>query len=305
MIVVKDVSKRLGEKQVLKDVSFHTAPCECLGIIGKNGAGKTTLLNIISGILKQDSGFVRINGSRDIMHDYETLKKMSYVSGTKNQLWTDMKLIYSFESCGRMYGIKKRDFSERLTRLMDIFDIRDCLDKLPMNLSLGQRIRSELVYALLSEPEILFLDEALIGLDVTVKERVMELFAKMKEDRKTTILYTSHNLVEIEKLCDRVILLDEGRIIFDGRVERLMQEYAPEYQVDIGINGDFPDLEDLPVEKYVLDKNVLSVRFDKQKVATSAVINHILNRCQINRIKIIEPNLEDTIKKIYEGKDRL
>lgn len=303
MIIVKDVSKKLGGKEVLKEVSFHIAPNECVGIIGRNGAGKTTLLNIMSGILKQDSGFVRINGCKDTMQDFNTLKCLSYVSGMKAQLWTEMKLIYSFENCGKMYGINSRDFSIRLEELLEVFDIKDCLQEPVKYLSFGQRIRSELVYALLPKPKILFLDEALIGLDVTVKDRIMRIVEKMKENKEVTILYTSHNLMEIEKICDRLILLDKGNILFDGRVERLMKEFAPEYQIDIETEGDFPDLEDLPVEKYGINKNILSVRYDKQKVNTSFVIRHIISRCRVKNVMITEPNLEDTIKKIYERKD--
>ena len=305
MIVVKDVSKKLGGKEVLKEVSFHIAPNECVGIIGRNGAGKTTLLNIMSGILKQDSGFVRINGCKDTMQDFNTLKCLSYVSGMKAQLWTEMKLIYSFENCGKLYGINSRDFSIRLGELLEVFDIKDSLQETVNYLSFGQRIRSELVYALLPKPKILFLDEALIGLDVTVKDRIMRIVEKMKEDKEVTILYTSHNLMEIEKLCDRVIVLDEGSIIFDGKTERLMKEFAPEHKADIETEGELPDLEDLPVEKYGIDKNILWIRYDKKKIKTSDVIRHVINRCKIKNVKIVEPNLEDTIKKIYERKDRI
>lgn len=304
MIVVKDVSKKFDKKPVLKQVSFHIAPNECVGIIGRNGAGKTTLLNILAGIVKTDSGFVRINGCRDTMKDFNTLKKLSYVSGIKTQLWTDMKLIYSFENCGKMYGINEKDFKIRLQILLEELDIRNCLNEQVKSLSFGQRIRSELVYALLPKPEILFLDEALIGLDVTVKERIMKLFKKMKEEKNATMLYTGHNLIEIEKLCDRVIVLDEGSIIFDGKTERLMKEFAPEYKADIETEGELPDLEDLPVEKYGIDKNILWIRYDKKKIKTSDVIRHVINRCKIKNVKIVEPNLEDTIRKIYEGKDR-
>lgn len=305
MIVVKNVSKTLGNKKVVDNISFHIAPFECAGIIGKNGAGKTTLLNMMSGILKADCGFIRISDCKDTLKDYATLKKLAYVSGTRSQLWSDMKLIYSFDNCRKMYGMGKHDFTVRLGMLTDIFDIKDCLHKSVHHLSLGQKARSELVYALLPEPEILFLDEAMIGLDVSVKERVMSVINELKENRKTTIIYTSHNLVEVEKLCDRIILIDNGTSIYDGSVEEIMKEFAPEYSIDFEIDGAFPDMEDLPVEKYVMDNNILSIKFQKQKVETAAIIRHITDRCVIKNIKLREPNLEDTIKKIYEGKGKI
>lgn len=305
MIVVKNVSKTFHNKKVINDISFHIAPFECTGIIGKNGAGKTTLLNIMSGMLKSDCGFVRISGCKDTLKDYGTLRKLSYVSGTRSQLWSDMKLIYSFDNCGKMYGMDRQNFKERLGMLADIFDIKDCLHK-PVNyLSLGQKARSELVYALLPEPEILFLDEAMVGLDVSVKDRVMSVLNELKENRKTTIIYTSHNLAEVEKLCDRIILMDNGMKIFDGSVEGIMKECAPEYRIDFEVQGKFPDMEDLPVEKYAMDDNILSIKFQKQKLETAAIIRHITGRCKIKNIKLIEPNLEDTVKKIYEGKGQI
>ena len=305
MIVVKNVSKKFERKQVLQEISFHIAPFECVGIIGKNGAGKTTLLNMISGILKEDSGFIRVNACRDTLKDFQVLRKISYVSGMKTQLWSDMKLIYSFENCAKMYGIGKEEYGKRLTELVEQFEIADCLDKPVTHLSMGQKMRSELVYALLSKPEILLLDEAMIGIDISIKEKIMDLLKKMKEDRKTTIISTSHNLVEIENLCDRVILLDEGNIIFDGTKEDIMRDYAPEYQMEVEIAENFPDMEDLPVETYSMIHNMLFIKFRKQKVETAAIINHILARCQIKNIKMIEPDLEDTIKNIYRRKETL
>lgn len=300
MIVVKDISKTFDGIPVLNRVSFHIAPLECVGIIGKNGAGKTTLLNMMSGILKPDSGFLRVNACQDILADRQTLRMLSYVSGTKSQLWRDMKLVYSFEYCRQMYGISKTDYVKRLEALTEILDIGDCLSVPVMNLSLGQRIRGELAYALLSEPELLFLDEALIGLDISVKDRIMKFLAKIKEDKKTTILYTSHNLMEMESLCDRVILLDKGSIIFDGTVENIMNQFAPEYRMDIEVTGNLPDLEDLPVKAYRIKNSIMSLRYNKQKIETAAVMKHMIHRCVVKNIKIVEPKLEDTIKKIYE-----
>ena len=299
MIVVKDVRKQFEDRQVLKGVSFHIAPFECVGIIGRNGAGKTTLLNMISGILKADSGFIRANACKDILSDVQVLKKMSYVSGTRTQLWSDMKLIYSFENCRKVYGISKQEYEERLQELVEFFDIRDCLQEPVTHLSLGQKMRAELVYAFLTKPEVLLLDEATIGLDVSVKDRIMKLLEEMKKEKKTTIVYTSHNLMEIEKLCDRVLVLDEGNIIFDGSVEEIRKESAPEYQMEIELTGTVPDLEDLPIEKYTINHNILSIRFNKQKVETAVIMKHMLDRCSIKNVKITEPNLEDTIKNIY------
>lgn len=299
MIVIKDVSKKLDKKQVLQDISFHIKKGECVGIIGRNGAGKTTLLNMISGILKTDAGFMRVHFAEDTLKSFEVLRKMAYISAGKSQLWRDWKLMDSFENCGKMYRIPKEEFQERLGQLTEQLDMKECLDKKVYELSLGQRMRGEIIYSLLPKPELLLLDEAMIGLDVSVKCKIMDLFQQLKEEKKTTMIFTSHNLTEVEKLCDRVILLEEGKILFDGSIEKIKKDFAPLYQLDAEVEGNFPDLEDLPVEKFSINGNIISIQFDKQKIETAELLKHITGKCRIKDARIKEPNLEDTIRKIH------
>ena len=298
MIVVKDVSKRLGEKQVLQNISFHISEFESVGIIGKNGAGKTTLLNMISGLLKPDTGFLRLHLEKETLENFELLRKVSYVSGAKSQLWSDWKLLDSFENCAKMYRIEKRDFRRRLEELTELFEMTECLDKQVKSLSLGQRMRGEMRYALLPQPEILLLDEAMIGLDVSVKYKMMDFLEKLKKEKKTTMVITSHNLTEMERLCDRVILLERGSIIFDGSIEKIKRDFAPAYRLTIEVDGNFPDLEDLPIEKFVINNQTMTVLFDRKKVETAELLKHITGKCNLKDVRITEPNLEDTIRKI-------
>lgn len=298
MIVLKNIDKQFQQKQVLQDISFHIAPNESVGIIGLNGAGKTTLLNIISGILKPDAGFIRVNLAENVMENHKVLKGFSYISGTKSQLWTDLKIKESYDNCAKMYGLEKIEYKERLAILSEIFELDDLLHKQPIALSLGERMRCEIVYGLLSKPKILMLDEAMIGLDVSVKHKIMKYLESLKQEKKTTILYTSHNLLEIEKLCGRVILLDKGKILFDGSVERMMEQVAPLYRIQLKVEGEFPDFEDIPLEKYVVDKEEIQIWYDKQKIETTQIIQHILKKTKIRDVQLYEPDLEGTIKKI-------
>lgn len=298
MIVLKEVSKNLGGRQVLQDVSFHISEGECVGIIGRNGAGKTTLLNMISGILKADRGFLRVHFAKDTLKDPEALRKTAYISAGKSQLWEEWKLIDSFENCGKMYRISKEDFERRLRKLIEQFHMADCLPKRVRELSLGQKMLGEIIYSLLPEPRLLLLDEAMIGLDVSVKYKLMDLFQQIRKEKKTTMIFTSHNLTEIEKLCDRIILLEGGRILFDGSMEKIKRDFAPLYRLEIETEGDFPDLEDLPVEKLVIDHGRMAVQFDRQKIETAELLEHITKKCRVKDARIREPNLEDTIRKI-------
>ena len=303
MIVLKNINKKFQNKEILNDISFHISENETVGIIGLNGAGKTTLLNVISGLIKPDSGFIRIKGEENVLENETALRCISYVSGTKSQLWNDIRIKDSYAHCIEMYRIPKEEAKKRLEELQEVFEITDFLEVFPQNLSLGEKMRCELVYALLAKPQIILLDEAMIGLDVSVKHKITQYFMKLKEEKKTTIIYTSHNLTEVEKLCDRIILIDKGRIIFDGSIERMLQEFSPLYQMEVKIEGAFPDFEDLPLEKLSIEKDTMHIVYDSQKIDTAQILKHMMQKTQIKDVRLFEPDLERTIKKIYERMD--
>lgn len=297
MIVLKEINKTMKNKHIIKDCTFHIRPGECVGLLGKNGAGKTTLLNLMSGMLLPDSGFLRINRTDELLMSKHARKDLVYISGVKSQLWQDLRIKDSFTHCAKMYGTDK----SRLDELIQLCEAQTLLDSYPQNLSLGERMRCEIVYALLANSSILFMDEVMIGLDSTVKQLIFECLQQMKNERKTTMIYTSHNLMEVQRLCDRVLLLDEGRVICDGSVERVMWEYAPLYQLKITLEGNLlPDLEDLPIRKFVMDGEQLSIFFDNREIEKAELIKFVTNKCSVKDLKLVEPDLEDTIKAIYK-----
>lgn len=300
MIVLKGITKKLQNVAVLNDISFHIAPNETVGIIGLNGAGKTTLLNVMAGLIKPDSGFIRVGGTESVLENTAVLRSIAYVSGTKSQLWEDIKVKDSLEHCIKMYRIPREEVQNRFRELEEVFEVESFLSSIPRSLSLGERMRCELVYALLAEPQILLLDEAMIGLDVSIKYKIMQYFEKLREEKKMTILYTSHNLVEVEKLCDRIILIDKGRIIFDGSMDRIMREFSPLYHMEIKVGEKLPDMEDMPIEKMSIEKDAIHIVYDNQKIDTAQILKHIMEKCKIQDVLLFEPDLEGTIKKIYE-----
>lgn len=301
MIVLNEIEKEFQNKSALKNISFHIAPGEKVGIIGKNGAGKSTLMNVISGIIKPDKGFVRVNGVKNPLKHRDALRKFAYISGTRSHLWEDLKIKDSYEHCARMYQIEKEIAKNRLSTLDEIFEITPFLNTTPRQLSLGERMRCELVYGLLIEPEILMMDEALIGLDVSRKLKIMKYFESCRKEKNSTLLYTSHQLMEIEKFCDRVIFLNKGEIIFDGSVERMIKVFAPCYHMEVKLYGDFPDFEDLPVEKFCFENGKLSVVYDKQKIETTEIIKHIMEKSNVQDVKIKEPDLEEIMLRFLSG----
>lgn len=302
MIILKDICKQLENKKILDKISFHISPGESVGVIGLNGAGKTTLLNVIAGVLKPDSGFIRVNGAENQLEKYTALKELSYISGTKSQLWDDLTVKSSFENCMKMYGVDRQSAKTRLKELDEIFEVQEFMSSLPGSLSLGERMRCELVYGLLPKPKILMLDEAMIGLDLSIKHKIIGYFERYGKEKKSTIIYTSHNLAEVEKICDRILLIDRGRIIFDGSIEKVMKDFAPLYRMELKLLGEFPDFEDIPIHKFSLNEDTLAIDYDKQKVETAQILKHIMKKSKIMDVKLYEPDLEGTIRKIYERK---
>ncbi len=300
MIVIKNINKQFENKKVLDNISFHISENETVGIIGLNGAGKTTLLNVISGVLKPDSGFIRVNGVRQLICEQEALKEVSYISGTKSQLWEDLTVKASFENALKMYNISKKEYDIIFDELDKILEVKELLNAVPKSLSLGERMRCELMYALIAKPKLLMLDEALIGLDVSIKHRIIEYFEKHK--KKYTLIYTSHNLVEVERICERILLIDRGKIIYDGNLKSMIKEFAPMHRLELEISGNIPDFEDIPISRYRIEQNKLVIEYDKQIIDTAHIIKHIMKKNKIIDVRLFEPNLEDTIKKIYERK---
>lgn len=298
LIVIKDVCKSYGEKKALNNISFHIASGERVGVIGLNGAGKTTLLNILSGILQPDSGFKRVNRTENVLEKDDIKRDIVYISGTKSSLWEDLKIKDTYDNCISMYKLDRVSARKRLEELTEIFQIGNLLDSLPKDISLGERMRCELVYGFLISPKLLLLDETMIGIDVSIKHKIMKWLENFNM-RESTLIYTSHNLQEVEKICDRIILLDKGNIIFDGSVEELLEEYEPLYTLSVNTKGVYPDMEDLPIEKMVIENGMIDILYHKQKIETKQIVCHILSKCEIYDMKQIEPNLTDTIKKIY------
>ena len=255
------------------------------------------MLRVIAGLLEVDEGFLRIRGAEIPIEDRQVLKQISFVSAEKHQLWEDIRIRDSLGHCVKMYGISKQTAKKRFEELDKVFEIQPFLDALPQTLSVGERMRCELVYALLSAPKLLLLDEAMIGLDVSMKYKIMEYFMELKNRQEITILYTSHNFGEIEALCDRILVIETGHIMFDGSMEQMMQEFAPLYQIEMVVADRIPDFEDLPLEKFEIANNNVKIVYDKQKIDTAQILEHIIAQTKVVDMRIFEPNLEETIKR--------
>lgn len=301
MITVDNINKSFDGVKRIDSLSFHIPMGEIVGFIGANGAGKTSTMKMLAGILKPDSGLIRVAGTNPIRNRQESLKNIGFVNGIGTQLWRDMKLKDSYYLAKEMYKISKNDFENNMKYLSEKLDLNEILEFRVNELSLGQRMRAEVAYSLLHNPRVLYLDEATIGLDVVSKEKVINIIKEVNVEKGTTIFFASNNLSDIEKTCRRIIVIDKGKKIYEGELSKLKKHYTHEYLLKVKTeNGKIPDFQDLPIRKYKIEEDNLLIYYKNNNINVSTILKHIIKQCFIKDIKIIEPSLESVIRNIYE-----
>jgi viologen exporter family transport system ATP-binding protein len=225
------------------DISFHVERGELLGYLGPNGAGKSTTIKMLTGILVPSSGRVTVAGLDPSRRRIELARRIGAMFGQRVQLWWDLPLIDSFELLRHIYKVPADRYQASLARFREVLDLDPFLHTPVRQLSLGQRIRGELTASLLHEPELLFLDEPTIGLDVVAKQRVRDFLVEINRERGVTVLLTTHDLGDIERLCDRLLVIDHGRLIWDGRIPDLKERYGADRMLIVDLERPAPPLE--------------------------------------------------------------
>ncbi|MEK0312742.1 ABC transporter ATP-binding protein [Cohnella sp. 56] len=303
---LRDLFKReYTEVAAVKDISFQIPQGEICGYIGENGAGKSTTIKMLTGILVPTSGDIRVNGFVPHKEREKFVQGIGVVFGQRSQLWWDIGVIESFRLLRKVYGVGEADFKRLLDELVETLALGELLNRPVRKLSLGQRMRCELAAALLHNPSILFLDEPTIGLDIVVKTEIREFLKRINRERGTTILLTTHDLQDIEALCSRVIMLDDGRIIYDGGLEELKTRWGKGREV-VFTFGDAVRLERLETLTAGLD-----VKWSREEggfsakvwipleINVSEVLSRVVGTMEISDIKIIETNTEEIVREIY------
>ncbi len=290
------------KKQVhaLKGVSFAIQPGELVGFIGPNGAGKTTTLKTLSGLLYPTSGFVEVLEYNPWERKSEFLKQIALVMGQKNQLWWDLPAIETFELNRAIYEIPKREYQENLKELVELLELAKLIRTPVRKLSLGQRMRMELVAALLHRPKVLFLDEPTIGLDLVAQQKMRDFIFGYNKKFGATILLTSHNMDDLVDLARRVIVIDEGSLLFDGALEELVNKFAKEkiIKATLAKEDGIADLEKIgKVKKLAFPQVELSV--PRSTVAVAAA--ELLQNFPVDDLTIEEIPIEDIIRKVFRG----
>lgn len=282
----------------VKDINFTIEEGEIVGFLGPNGAGKTTTLKMLSGILYPNGGEATVLGHTPWHREKTFQKQFSLVMGQKNQLWWDLPAMESFILNKEIYEVSDEQFKTTLEELSEILDIKDVLDVPVRKLSLGQRMKAELVAALIHSPKVLFLDEPTIGLDVVSQNNIRNFLKEYNKKKKTTIILTSHYMEDVEALCERVVIINYGTIIFDGALKQLTDEYANKKTLEVTFTEkvnpqDFASMGELMTESP--ERIVLEIKkTDVKKVATK-----ILNDFPVDDILISEINVEEVIRNIF------
>lgn len=294
------VKPQYKEVNAVNNISFEVEQGEILAFIGPNGAGKSTTIKMLTGILYPTDGEIKVMDMEPSKQRKQLSYKIGTVFGQKEQLWTHLTPYDNFKFFGAIYDIPDATIEERIQELTTTFELEKFINTPVRNLSLGQRIRCEIVAALIHKPEILFLDEPTIGLDPVVKENIRKLIKKMNKEYNTTIFLTSHDVGDIEKLCKRVIIINNGKIIMDDSMTNLKYHYLNKKIIEVKMKEKV-DLKDEDGIKIIKDKGYnLKIELDGQKKSVTDIIK-MLDADNIVDINISSIPLEDIITQIYKG----
>lgn len=290
-------------KEAVKNISFTINDGEIVGYIGSNGAGKSTTIKMMTGILTPTRGECLINGINPSKKRKENAQNIGVVFGQRTQLWWDLPLSESFTILKEIYNVSDSDYEERMKFLNDVLELNEFFDRPVRTLSLGQRMRADLGAALLHNPKVLYLDEPTIGLDLVVKDNIREAIKVINEKYNTTVILTTHDIGDIEELCSRIIMIDEGKKIYDGSLSQLKDTYGTNRKVSMEVKNP------AALSSFKLDNcdtfmdmsnNVFTVTFDKHKVQVPQIMNAVMELTDVKDIQIQETELAEIVKAIYK-----
>lgn len=291
--------------EAVKDVSFSIKQGEIVGYIGANGAGKSTTIKMMCGILHPTSGEVVVNNMKFDKNRKEINKEMGVVFGQKTQLWWDIPLIETFKILKVIYDVPEDVFKERFDYLCDLLDLNSFMTQSVRSLSLGQRMRADFAAALIHCPKIVYLDEPTIGLDVLVKDKIRKAIKELNKKYNITVILTTHDMKDIEELCNRIIIIDKGSILYDGSLKDIKYKFGNTKTIVIPSNVDISAL----LEKYhsiQLEEtdDKVALKFSLEEINIDDVLLELINTYHIEDLKINDISIEDITKNLYEKNEK-
>ena len=290
------VRRKTKEVRAVDGISFDIEPGEIVGFLGPNGAGKTTTLKMLSGLLYPTDGEARVLGFVPSKRERDFLRRISFVMGNRNQLQWDLPALDSFELNRSIYRIPREDFLRTRDEMIELLEIGDLVRQPVRNLSLGERMKAEIVGALLHRPQVLFLDEPTIGLDVTMQKRIREFVAEYRQRHGATVMLTSHYMADVEALCERVIVIHHGRILFDGALAALSDTVAAWKTIAVALEDGAGDLTAYG-EVIHRDGDLVTLRVPKAE--TARVTARLLAEQDVLDLNVEDPPIEDVIELVF------
>lgn len=300
------LTREYTTRHALKDLTFSIEPGESVAYLGPNGAGKSTTIKMLSGILVPTSGSVQVAGYVPWEQREQNALQIGVVFGQRTQLWWDLPLADSLKLIARLYRVDDDRYKRNLAELVDLLDLSPFLDRPVRQLSLGQRMRGDLAAAMLYEPRILYLDEPTVGLDVVAKEKTRQFVEEINRDRGTTVILTTHDLADVERLCKRIIFIAQGTVLYDGSVAELKRRFAPWRELVVTRAAETIDTTPLTLNvagAEVVEQTdaLVKVRFDPSIIAVADLIQAVVAQGAVSDIAIVEPDLEGVVRRITEN----
>jgi ABC-2 type transport system ATP-binding protein len=297
-------SRKYDVVKAVDGVSFKISPGEMVGYIGRNGAGKSTTIKMLTGILVPTSGKVEVDGIIPYKKRAENGKRIGVVFGQRTQLRWDIPVIETFRLLKEVYQIPQKTYTRNLELFSDILELNGLLSTPVRKLSLGQRMKCDLAASLLHDPRIVYLDEPTIGLDIVVKENVREFIKAINRERGTTVILTTHDLNDIDDICQRAIIIDNGKVVYDGRLQEIKDRFGKyrilTFEVKERLSeGIEPPLLPQGMESQEFREHHIKIRIDREVISASETTRYIMDTYEVLDISIEEPSIETVVKKIY------
>lgn len=302
MIKVQNLNKVITTKHIdntiISNISFEIGEGEIVGYIGPNGAGKSTTIKMLCGILEPTSGSIEVCGIVPYKNRVRNGMNIGVVFGQRTQLWWDLPLRDSFSVLREIYKVNKKDFNDRLTYLSEVFDINKLFDSTVRTLSLGERMKADIVASLLHNPKVLFLDEPTIGLDFFSKRKMHDAIHNINKKYHTTIILTTHDFNDIEELCDRIIVLNKGKIIYDGSMTEVNSKYRTDRVLEIDNNDSLKKILSSNYKVIPTDNGKFEVFLEGNSKNINMIVKNMLEKYPQTGFLIKTPPLEDTIERL-------
>jgi ABC-2 type transport system ATP-binding protein len=284
----------------VRAVSFSIERGELVGYLGPNGAGKSTTIKMLTGILVPTSGEITVNGRVPWRERAAHAREIGVVFGQRTSLWWDLPVIESFDLLHYIYRVPEQRYYQNLLKFQDLLGLGEFMHTPVRSLSLGQRMRADLAAALLHDPKLVFLDEPTIGLDVVAKERIRQFIQSINRERGVTVILTTHDLGDVEKLCERVMMIDRGRLLFDGLLATLRERFGGERELVVDLADDYDDVTVAGATIIAREGRRVAYRFGADGLTASDLIARVSAHLRIGDLSVREPEIEATVRRIYE-----